>query len=772
MANPLNDREFLLQIDQQHQRDVYARITLLTFQETPIEYIEGKITAGTINVDGSSAVRRTCSLTMVTLEDEVNIFYMGIDRKFKLEIGLANTVDSSYPDIIWFPMGVYVTTSLATAHQTSGYTITIGGKDKMCLLNGDVAGGLPSSVDFATLETVSADGTTITYDQVKVKDIIFNAVETYGNELPYNIIINDMEDCGYELLEYKGDTPMYVFVNTTTNYYDNFTLDTKVTVTLDGETKTIAQLEAMPSFYFNQLVDSENDGQTPTEVKALDGETTYTIAKIENGNTVGYRQTDVTYGGELIGNIGDSITSILDKIIKMLGNFEYFYDLDGHFVLQKKRTYQYEKWNPRQYEDEDDSGEVLFEPNRESGGNIFYSFEDNNLISSLNNTPNLLNVRNDFSIWGSRTGVSGAEIDIHLRYALDTKPTKYVTYDYRKNHTLPTEVTEGSDNAKQWTYIAGEDGSYDIDKENCVITCDWREILYQMALDYHKYNDVCSDFYQQIATNTLDGDGLPMYPDGRTHYEQYYTDMIGFWRDIFTPETKFYRQCLLTNGTYIKNEYYTKETVGTKIVDRFPVYNKCSDATYDDEKIYYEIVDEITDDGQHFSNEVIKYPDQLSFWIDFYDSQISDIGKYSVKAIGQRSKNVKDEDVTAIYFRETPQLIFVNQDDDSVDDYGERNSAYTYVNSNTSLENCMVISSQKKSAWDVAQEYLNTYTAMTESLSFVAIPVYYLKPNVRISLKDNISKMNGEYLVDKISYSLAYNGTMSVSATKLIENIT
>jgi hypothetical protein len=39
------------------------------------------------------------------------------------------------------------------------------------------------------------------------------------------------------------------------------------------------------------------------------------------------------YPGDLISNIGESITSILDKIVKMLGNFEYFYDLDGRFIF-------------------------------------------------------------------------------------------------------------------------------------------------------------------------------------------------------------------------------------------------------------------------------------------------------------------------------------------------------------------------------------------------------------------------------------------------------
>jgi hypothetical protein len=36
-----------------------------------------------------------------------------------------------------------------------------------------------------------------------------------------------------------------------------------------------------------------------------------------------------------------------------------------------------------------------------------------------------LNLRNDYSIWGEREGISGAMIPIHLRYAIDKKPLEY-----------------------------------------------------------------------------------------------------------------------------------------------------------------------------------------------------------------------------------------------------------------------------------------------------------------------------------------------------------
>jgi hypothetical protein len=57
------------------------------------------------------------------------------------------------------------------------------------------------------------------------------------------------------------------------------------------------------------------------------------MAKLEYGQTAGYRITELIYAGELISSIGESLTSILDKIKNMLGEFEYFYDLDGRFIF-------------------------------------------------------------------------------------------------------------------------------------------------------------------------------------------------------------------------------------------------------------------------------------------------------------------------------------------------------------------------------------------------------------------------------------------------------
>ena len=63
--NALLDKDFLKELDNYNSREIYARITALTVNELPIESIEGRVTGGSINIDGASVVRRTCSLSLV-----------------------------------------------------------------------------------------------------------------------------------------------------------------------------------------------------------------------------------------------------------------------------------------------------------------------------------------------------------------------------------------------------------------------------------------------------------------------------------------------------------------------------------------------------------------------------------------------------------------------------------------------------------------------------------------------------------------------------------
>ena len=89
----LTDLEFLTKLSYHKHKSVYARITALGFDESPIELIEGKVLSGSINVDGASVVRRSCSLSLISEGIKLNEYIWTLNTKFKLEIGLYNFVD-------------------------------------------------------------------------------------------------------------------------------------------------------------------------------------------------------------------------------------------------------------------------------------------------------------------------------------------------------------------------------------------------------------------------------------------------------------------------------------------------------------------------------------------------------------------------------------------------------------------------------------------------------------------------------------------------------
>ena len=135
--------------------------------------------------------------------------------------------------------------------------------------------------------------------------------------------------------------------------------------------------------------------------------------------------------------------------------------------------------------------------------------------------------------------------------------------------------------------------------------------------------------------------------------------------------------------------------------------------------------------------------------------------------IGNRPKALNDSAVTAIYFKDTPAIIFASPEEF---DTMTRKDGYRYfITSN--MDTMFSISTQGKSAKDSIDELLYNYSYCTESISINSIPIYYLEPNTKISVFDNKTNINGNYIVNKISIPLGHNGTMSITATKAVERL-
>ena len=310
-------------------------------------------TGGSVNVDGKSAMRRTCNLSMyVPNENIANITNINslfsINRKIFLEIGFKNTTTQyTQYDIIWMPLGTYVMINPNLSHSASGVTMSLQLKDKMCLLNGECGGVIPASTQFDEYETIDENGKYVVERPV-ILQIIREALNHFGGEQLGKIIINDVDTRIKQVMKWTGSTPLY-FINTKGEY--EFTTN------------------------YDRVA-----GRNPIIY--------------EYGQDVGYIYTDFTYPGELIESAGSNVVAVLDKIKNMLGNYEYFYDVYGNLIWQEIKDYL----NTTQATVE--LGKLKNEDYLVdmSKGKKAFDFKDSRLITSYSNNPQFNKIKNDFIV--------------------------------------------------------------------------------------------------------------------------------------------------------------------------------------------------------------------------------------------------------------------------------------------------------------------------------------------------------------------------------------
>ena len=104
-------------------------------------------------------------------------------------------------------------------------------------------------------------------------------------------------------------------------------------------------------------------------------------------------------------------------------------------------------------------------------------------------------------------------------------------------------------------------------------------------------------------------------------------------------------------------------------------------------------------------------PETLNFWFDFLDTE-GELVKYSNPAIGNRPKAENDTAVKAIYYRDTPNVIFVDASAgrNEIIKIKQEKTGHTIIKLNNAVENLFTISSQGKSAQDKLNQMLYNYT--------------------------------------------------------------
>ena len=137
----------------------------------------------------------------------------------------------------------------------------------------------------------------------------------------------------------------------------------------------------------------------------------------------------------------------------------------------------------------------------------------------------------------------------------------------------------------------------------------------------------------------------------------------------------------------------------------------------------------------------------------------------SVKAIGCRPKVVNDKDVKAIYYKEIPAITWIT------DDTIQPKLGTNFLKVPSSYKKMFITSSQGKSAIEALNNLLYNHVCVSENVSITAIPNYNLEPNKKIYIEFPEAGICGEYFVSKITLPLTYNGTMNITATKIIDRI-
>ena len=190
----LKDSAFLKDFDEIKIKQQFVKIIALTFKEQkPIAEIQGKVTGGSLSLNGDSAMRRTGNISLVA-DDYENSFFninhlLSINKKVEILIGFTNTTNK-YKDfpILWFPQGIFVIISPNITHDPNGINISLSLHDKMALLNGECGGTFPASVIFNQVEDIDENGD-IVITQPTIYRIIQELVNHFGGQQLGRIII-------------------------------------------------------------------------------------------------------------------------------------------------------------------------------------------------------------------------------------------------------------------------------------------------------------------------------------------------------------------------------------------------------------------------------------------------------------------------------------------------------------------------------------------------------------------------------------------------------
>lgn len=740
MQNYLYDKPFLKEIDAMTEKEQYIKIIVLDKDEKELEEIQGYVTSGgTLNINGDSSVRRTCTINMIADDKYRNLMdtsnLLSINKRIKIQLGFANRTNK-YTDeeIIWFPLGIFIIMKPNISKATNGVSISLSLQDKMCLLNGTRGGIIPAYTIFDSVDEVMPDGNTET-KKLLIYNIVQELVNHFGNIPLEKIIIKDLDVVAKEVRQWNDSTK-------------NLWVD-----------------------YVNHKAMILSVGAEPVA--------TYTT-KFVDGDDIGYHYTDFYFPEALTANKGDNVCTVLDKIKNKLGNFEYFFDVEGYFHFQEKKNY---------YNTSKATTANLENIQYITDTSLWqseYDFNNSNLITSYQNSPDYDMVKNDFIIWGKRKLSDDSKVDIRYHLSIDKKPkcrnkTDLVEWSYSE------EISQGID-------------SYTV--ENTVIKPPI-EINSQKELPsagypgmvYH-YKDGEKDIYVYWSENKwVELNSQLSFTDEENSaynaWKQAYDATVEHWEKT-EKELEEEKQRLIKEYQDHFPNVKLEEVIKRKNIKEAKIYNNvkitdwrtelylqgCESERFATDSNYYyaELINEwgkIYDiPKSKFKDKAIEQSSAINYFLDFIESG----GAYNsinISDIGRLTKVVSDDTINCIFEPIIEDYVFCYTAEEVVL-CEERGQPYINVSSlrqdgENAIEANTISGGTLNSAYNLMKDLIYEYTNYNESITLQCLPIYYLEPNTIITVEDSESLISGEYVINTISVPMDLGGTMSITAKRVTQ---
>ena len=729
-----------------------------------------------------------------------------------IQINFSNKYED---DIFWFPQGIFVIVDPSISHSTSECTISLSCRDKMCLLNGECGGNLPASITFHEYDQILGEQSVIDFSEITEPNdrtvyVFPSVVSLEGTSSQYwqwnktQGFFASSENMIGETI--KEPNLIYDIIQTLVCYYGGESINKIIINDVPLEIKQLIRNNGSGNLYYNPA-----DGKYSTD-QSLSTDNSGKWIEFQPGEDCGYVFNDFTYPGEeLICGIGSNVCSVLDEIKDTLGNFEYFYDIEGNFVFQEIKNYLNVAYTPITM------GKITVPLNYTSSffKNAFSDIQ--NLptnqervdfildtvnqgcsieitkmpAANINNKRSLILKKDDIDMDDFQAGnlniknfnkysINGSELRIHEQSTSTTLDK--IELDLNKNYIITYPLVEGGISRilisyikKVWTII---DNLYILNDENYLV--DYNNNNKKSVYEFNAEDGMIISFDNSPDYSNIKNDfhvwGKGDASESRIHYHLVIKEkpkVMNTYKVVLTKDGQLkidnengidytptdWRVEIYLQGRQKENNQQRPDKYEQEILDLLPTI--------------YEFKQENNQIIGNYIEDVTKV-NNLLYFIDYLEP-VNDLYDCSVDLIGSRVYSYEQENIIKLYNNDVPNVIIVNRNGDAI--YNQKVidkcelEGQDYVRVDGETYSSLAIGTIGYSAQEVARNLLYQYTDYNNSISFQCVPIYYLEPNTRITVNDRKANIHGDFIIQTISRPLDGQGTMSISATRALERI-